>query len=96
MVGGNGAWSRDQGHVPQTTNYDLSKRKWCPGSRLIYLSTDAVFDGESGPYKESDIPSPVWPYGVAKRAVYFEGASNISADYSRYGSATSVTADDVW
>jgi hypothetical protein len=23
MVGGNGAWSRDQGHVPQTTNYDL-------------------------------------------------------------------------
>ena len=45
---------------------------------------------------ESDIPSPVWPYGVAKRAVYFEGAGNISADYSRYGSATSVTADDVW
>jgi len=53
--------------IDGTENVLQAKRKWCPGSRLIYLSTDAVFDGESGPYKESDIPSPVWPYGAAKR-----------------------------
>lgn len=39
----------------------------CPTSRFIYISSDAVFDGESGPYEESDIPRPIWPYGVAKR-----------------------------
>ena len=44
-----------------------AKREWCPEARMIYLSTDAVFDGKAGPYRESDIPSPVWPYGKAKR-----------------------------
>ncbi len=35
--------------------------------RFIYLSTDSVFDGESAPYSESDIPEPITPYGHAKR-----------------------------
>lgn len=34
---------------------------------FVYLSTDSVFDGESAPYHESDIPEPVTPYGHAKR-----------------------------
>jgi len=36
--------------------------------RVIFLSSDAVFDGESPPYREQDIPRPVFPYGEAKRA----------------------------
>ena len=38
-----------------------------PGSRFIFLSTDAVFDGESGPYEEMDVPMPIWTYGRVKR-----------------------------
>lgn len=37
-------------------------------SRLIYLSTDFVFDGESEPYDEDDTPSPVNYYGCSKWA----------------------------
>ncbi len=35
-------------------------------SRFIFLSSDFVFDGESGPYKEEDIPAPVNYYGQTK------------------------------
>lgn len=35
-------------------------------THLIHLSTDFVFDGESGPYKESDIPNPLSYYGKSK------------------------------
>jgi len=35
--------------------------------RFIYLSTDAVFDGGSGPYREYDVPTPISAYGKAKR-----------------------------
>ena len=34
--------------------------------RLIFLSTDMVFAGINAPYKDSDPPSPVTPYGQAK------------------------------
>jgi len=34
--------------------------------RLIYLSTDRVFDGEKGDYTEEDIPSPIDHYGKTK------------------------------
>jgi dTDP-4-dehydrorhamnose reductase len=33
---------------------------------LIYISTDYVFDGEKGKYKEEDIPSPINHYGITK------------------------------
>lgn len=33
---------------------------------LIYISTDYVFDGEKGMYKEGDIPNPVNFYGFTK------------------------------
>jgi dTDP-4-dehydrorhamnose reductase len=38
------------------------------GARLVHISTDAVFDGEVGNYKESDDPSPINQYGRSKLA----------------------------
>lgn len=37
-------------------------------ARLVYLSTDAVFDGESGRYTETDETNPVNVYGRTKLA----------------------------
>ncbi|MFT5599882.1 MAG: dTDP-4-dehydrorhamnose reductase [Flavobacteriales bacterium] len=37
-------------------------------SHLIHLSTDFVFDGKNGPYKEEDSPNPLSYYGESKRA----------------------------
>jgi len=35
-------------------------------AKLVFLSTDYVFDGESGPYLEEDSPHPVGWYGQTK------------------------------
>jgi dTDP-4-dehydrorhamnose reductase len=35
---------------------------------MVYVSTDFIFDGESGPYRETDIPGPVNYYGSSKLA----------------------------
>lgn len=35
---------------------------------FIYISTDFVFDGTAGPYKETDTPNPVNYYGSSKLA----------------------------
>lgn len=35
-------------------------------SKLVYVSTDYIFDGENGPYKEEDKPNPVNKYGETK------------------------------
>jgi len=35
-------------------------------SYFLYLSTDYVFDGERGLYKEDDVPNPVNYYGFTK------------------------------
>lgn len=35
-------------------------------AHLIHLSTDFVFDGENGPYKEDDVPGPLSYYGESK------------------------------
>jgi len=37
-------------------------------ARLIHLSTDFIFDGESGPYNESARPNPLSYYGQSKLA----------------------------
>lgn len=36
------------------------------GFYLVHLSTDFVFDGESGPYQENDKPNPISYYGQSK------------------------------
>ncbi len=38
------------------------------GAMLVHLSTDFVFDGSSGPYKETDDPNPISYYGWSKLA----------------------------
>jgi len=35
-------------------------------SKLIYISTDYIFDGENGPYREDDKPNPINIYGRTK------------------------------
>lgn len=36
------------------------------GAHLIHLSTDFVFDGAHGPYRETDLPHPISVYGQSK------------------------------
>ncbi len=35
-------------------------------SHLIHISTDFIFDGKDGPYKEDDTPNPLNYYGLSK------------------------------
>lgn len=45
----------------------LAKAAASIGARFIYLSTNAVFDGDkTTPYDEDDIPAPVTEYGKSK------------------------------
>lgn len=36
------------------------------GARLVFMSTEYVFDGANGPYREHDTPSPTTHYGRTK------------------------------
>ena len=38
------------------------------GARLVFFSTDFVFDGTAGPYAETDRPAPINAYGRSKLA----------------------------
>ena len=42
--------------------------KWCAqtNTRMIYLSTDIVFDGQHPSYSEDDTPKPINMYGLTK------------------------------
>ncbi|GHO91058.1 NAD(P)-dependent oxidoreductase [Reticulibacter mediterranei] len=42
----------------------------CQQYRVIYISSDGIFGGEKGNYIESDIPTPITPYG--RNLQYFE------------------------
>lgn len=52
-------------HNVTATSYLLEAAKR-QGSHFIHLSTDFVFDGAKGPYKEDDEPAPVSIYGQSK------------------------------
>ena len=38
------------------------------GSRVVFYSSDYVFDGRNGPYHEGDLPAPISEYGRQKLA----------------------------
>lgn len=56
-----GAW---QVNVVGTENIAEAALK--TGKRIVYISTDFVFDGMKDSYKESDLPNPVSWYGYTK------------------------------
>jgi dTDP-4-dehydrorhamnose reductase len=37
-----------------------------PGIPMVHLSTDYIFNGSSGPYREDDVPEPMGVYGKTK------------------------------
>lgn len=45
---------------------NLAKAAKAAGARLAYVSTDYVFDGAKGGYREGDAPRPVNAYGASK------------------------------
>jgi len=45
---------------------ELAKKTNNTNSRLFHISTDCVFSGNVGNYKESDIPDPIDLYGISK------------------------------
>ena len=44
--------------------------EWCSQNhaKLVHFSTDYIFNGLDGPYKETDTPDPVSVYGITKLA----------------------------
>ncbi|KJF28082.1 dTDP-4-dehydrorhamnose reductase [Clostridium aceticum] len=51
------------------------------GSKLIYVSTDYVFDGKKGsPYNETDLPNPINIYGMSK----YEGEIEVQKNLEEY------------
>ena len=57
-----------QGEDAWSTNVDGSETvaRAAAGGRLIHLSSDVVFDGTIGHYREEDVPAPVNDYGRSK------------------------------
>jgi dTDP-4-dehydrorhamnose reductase len=51
-------------NVDGTANVAAACRE--AGIRLVHVSTEYVFDGESGPYREVDTPHPISHYGLTK------------------------------
>ena len=47
-------------------NYEVTKEIAKIPAYLVYISTDYIFDGEKGNYKEDDKPNPVNVYGLTK------------------------------
>lgn len=50
--------------VDGTRNVAEAAARW--GAKLVYYSTDYIFDGKGGPYSEEAVPSPISAYGRAK------------------------------
>lgn len=69
-------------------------------THFIHLSTDFVFDGEAGPYKETDQPNPLSYYGESKyEAEKLLQASNIKWSIVRtiivYGVAENMSRSNI-
>lgn len=67
---------------------------------LVHLSTDFIFDGTNGPYKETDAPNPLSLYGHSKNdAELLLLASNINYSILRtiivYGVAAAMSRSNI-
>ena len=60
-VQGEGEWDVNVGGTEAVASAAL-------GKRLVHLSSDVVFDGTQGRYRENAAPAPVNPYGRSKAA----------------------------
>ena len=65
-------------NVDGTRNVALACRK--TGAKLVYISTDYVFDGEKGNYNEHDKPNPINYYGATK----LEGEKQVTQNCQKY------------
>jgi dTDP-4-dehydrorhamnose reductase len=63
-------WCQENPEAARTLNCDttqnLVRAARVVGARVVFLSTDYVFDGEAGPYGESDAVRPLNTYGRLK------------------------------
>ena len=60
---------RDKGHAHMVNAIGAKNvAQACEGRRLIYFSTDFVFDGTKGNYSENDRANPINCYGATKLA----------------------------
>ncbi|MDP8238506.1 MAG: SDR family oxidoreductase [Candidatus Hatepunaea meridiana] len=50
------------------TTENIIKASKKTGSKVIFISSDYVFDGKNGPYSEEDLPNPINYYGRSKLA----------------------------
>ena len=66
--------------VNQGMSQDIAQACNDIGSRLIFVSTDNVFDGESGPYSEDSETHPVNHYGQTKLDAE-NSVSTLAQDY---------------
>jgi dTDP-4-dehydrorhamnose reductase len=60
-------------------------------ARLVYISTDYVFNGNAGPYKEEDIPDPINIYGKHK---YLAEQLALKVEHSLVLRITNVYGDE--
>ncbi len=57
----------DMWDVTALGSYHVAAAAQTYGARLIHLSSDVIFDGETSiPYTEYAVPNPITPYGAAK------------------------------
>ncbi|HEV7230031.1 MAG TPA: SDR family oxidoreductase [Bacteroidia bacterium] len=53
-------------NVQAVQNLLDAMEKQIPESQIVHLSTDFIFDGKSGPYREEDTPNPLSYYAQSK------------------------------
>ena len=66
--------------VNVTATSEIARHSEAIGARLVFVSTEYVFDGQGGPYREDDSPAPTTHYGRTK----WEGEQEVAKLVSRW------------